>query len=89
MSCCMTNYFWYFVTVNGEDYSMLTSVQVEFQPTAKSGDKLSTSIAILPDDQVEIQEIFSITLSATGPHASIAHGLTTATISIRDQSGEY
>lgn len=75
--------------MNGEDYAMLMSVQVEFQPLSKPNDRANISIAILADDEIESQESFRITLSSSNPLVSFANGLTFTTIVINDQSGEF
>ena len=77
--------FFFLAVVNGEDYSLSTSVQVEFQQMSMPGDKVNVSIAILPDDMVESEETFKLTLSSLSPLVS---ALDSSTITIIDQSGK-
>lgn len=71
--------------VNGEDYSLLTSVQVEFHQMSVPGDKVNISIMVLADDVVESWETFKLTLKSFGPSVSV---LDSSTITIIDQSGK-
>lgn len=75
-------------TVNGEDYRMLTPVQVVFKPMSMPGDKENVSVVILTDDIVESLETFQLILSSSSPLVSTVDGLTLATVTISDQSGE-
>ena len=75
-----------YILVNGEDYSLLTSVQVIFPEMSVPGDRLNISIAILADDVVESWETFKLTLASLGPSVS---ELDSSTITIIDQSGMY
>ena len=71
--------------VNGEDYSLLTSVQVEFQQMSVPGDRVNISIPIFADDAVENQETFKLTLKS---FSSLVSTLDNTTITIIDHSGK-
>lgn len=76
---------YYFVLVNGEDYSLSTSVQVEFPKMSVPGDRVNISIVILADDVIESGETFKLTLASLSPSAS---ALDSSTITIIDRSGK-
>lgn len=63
-------------------------VQVEFQTRSKPGDKANISIAILPDNEIEIQETFRVTLLSSSPLVSIMEELASSIITINDISCE-
>lgn len=70
--------------VNGEDYSLLTSVQVDFQQMSVPGDRVNVSISIFADDAIENQETFKLTLTSFNHSVSTLHN---TIITIIDQSG--